>query len=220
MLSINVPFELNKESMILRNNDLFKHYDKLNFIKNRKNIYLPKIKIKKHLFSPNNNKSKISKNFLHLTIEKENQKFNNKINEINMRKNKNSLNQKIIKKLLKEKKLSRENNRKMEFDLLAKTNTKILNRIKNVHPIINHKELKLQYLETRKVYHLSRKLKPCFSWENIFTKQDYSYMEKFGNTKRNNSLNNSSSSNEKIKLIKIRLKKLGLSMNNQINKNK
>ena len=45
MKSINTPFELNIESMIIRNNEMYKHFNQLNSIKNRKNLYLPKVKI-------------------------------------------------------------------------------------------------------------------------------------------------------------------------------
>ena len=210
MKSINTPFELNIESMIIRNNEMYRHYNQLNSIKNRKNLYLPKIKIQKKILSP---KSK-SKNFSLLTIEKENQKFNSKINEINMRKNKSKINIKLINTLLKQIKTTRENSRKIELDFLTKTNNQYLNRIKNVHPIINHKKLNLQYLESRKVYNLSRKLKPCFSWGNSYlTKEDYSYMEKYGNilSARNKSLDDST--NEILKLNKIKLIKLGQSKN-------
>ena len=210
MKSINTPFELNIESMIIRNNEMYRHYNQLNSIKNRKNIYLPKIKIQKKILSPKNK----SKNFSLLSIEKENQKFNSKINEINMRKNKSKINIKLINTLLKQIKTTRENSRKIELDFLTKTNNQYLNRIKNVHPIINHKKLNLQYLESRKVYNLSRKLKPCFSWGNsCLTKEDYSYMEKYGNilSARNKSLDDST--NEILKLNKIKLIKLGQSKN-------
>ena len=210
MKSINTPFELNIESMIIRNNEMYRHYNQLNSIKNRKNLYLPKIKIQKKILSPKNK----SKNFSLLSIEKENQKFNSKINEINMRKNKSKINIKLINTLLKQIKTTRENSRKIELDFLTKTNNQYLNRIKNVHPIINHKKLNLQYLESRKVYNLSRKLKPCFSWGNsCLTKEDYSYMEKYGNilSARNKSLDDST--NEILKLNKIKLIKLGQSKN-------
>mgnify|MGYP006873191147 CR=1 FL=1 len=208
MKPINTPFELNIESMIKRNNEMYKHFNQLNSIKNRKNLYLPKIKIQKNIFSPKNK----SKNFSLLSIERENQKFNCKINEINMRKNKNKINMKLINELLKQKKTSREKSRKIELALLTKTNNQFLNRIKNVHPIINHKKLNLQYLESRRVYNISRKLKPCFSWGNsCFTKEDYSYMEKYGNviSARNKSLNDST--NEILKINKIKFIKLGQS---------
>ena len=210
MKSINTPFELNIESMIIRNNEMYKHFNQLNSIKNRKNLYLPKIKNQKKILSP---KSK-SKNFPLLSIERENQKFSSKINEINMRKSKNKINIKLINTLLKQQKTTREKSRKIELDLLTKTNNQFLNRIKNVHPIINHKKLNLQYLESRRVYNLSRKLKPSFSWGNsCLTKDDYSYMEKYGNvlSARNKSLNDSS--NDIIKLNKIKFIKLGQSKN-------
>ena len=43
MLLKKTPFELDRELMILRNNKLLKHYDQLNIIRNRKNLFLPKI---------------------------------------------------------------------------------------------------------------------------------------------------------------------------------
>ena len=217
MLPITTPFELDKESMILRNNNMYKHYNQLNLIQNRKNIYLPKIQLPK---SPQNKKKiKINKNLVLFSIEKENEKLNNKINQINKRINNRELNERIFNVFLKKQKSTRANTRKIKYDLLIKTNNEIKNRIKNVHPIINHKTLKLQYLESRRIYHLNRKLKPCLSWgNNYFTKEDYCYMEKFGK-KKNKSLNNSSSSSKDlIKLKKIKIKKLGFSMSPTKNK--
>jgi len=228
------PFEFDKESMIQRNKDMYKHFSKLNFIKNRKNTYLPKINI--HNVSPNKsktksksksknkvknkiiNKNKTHKNFPLLFIEKDNEILNNRINEIYMRPKKKAFNEKILKNLLKLRKHIRENTRKSNLDLLLKTNNEMKNRIKNVHPVINHKDLKMQYLESRKLYDLKRQLKPCLSWGNtFFTKEDYSYMEKYRNilSDRNKSLNNTSSSKDIkdiIKLNKIKSKKLGFSM--------
>ena len=218
MLSIKTPFELNKESMILRNNDMYKHYNKLNLIKNRKNIYLPKINICPffHNKYKNINKNKTNKNLLLFDLDKDNEKFNNRINQIKTRQNKRALNEIIFNVLLKQNKNSRDNRRKIKLDLLIKSNNDIKNRIKNIHPMINHKALKLEYLESRRIYHLNRKLKPCLSWGNIyFTKDDYSYMEKFGkkfHEKNYKSSNNSPLSKKIIKLNNIKVKKLGLSM--------
>ena len=211
MLSINSPFELDRESIILRNNDMYKHFDKLNLIQNRKNIYLPKINLRKA--SPNKNRIKNNNNLLLFYIEKENKKLTNKINQIYMRPNKRTLNENILKNFMKQQKYTRENSRKIKLDLLTKTNNEIKKRINNVHPIINHKKLKLEYLESRRIYHLNRKLKPCLSWGNIyFTKEDYSYMNQF--SENNKSRNNSSSPKKQlIKLQRIKFKKLGLSMN-------
>ena len=224
MLLNSYHFEFDKESIIQRNKDMYKHYSKLSLIQNRKNAYLPKINI--HKFSQNktkfkskskkknkiNNKNKTNKNFLLLFVEKDNEKINNKINEINMRPNKKAFNEKILKNLLKQQKYTKEKTQKRKMDLLIKTNNEIKNRIENVHPVINHKNLKLQYLESRRLYHLKRKIKPCLSWGNtFFTKEDYTYMEKY----RNKSLNNTSSSidiKDIIKLNKIKSKKLGFSM--------
>ena len=221
MLRINIPFELDRESMILRNKEMYKHYNNLNQIEKRKNIYLPKIEL--HKFDLN--KIKINNNNLHLlSIEKDNEKLNNKINQINKRPNKKSINEKIINIILKQRQNTIENTRKIKLGLLIKTNNEIKNRIKNVHPFINNKKLKLEYLESRRIYLLNRKLKPCLSWGNsYFTKEDYSYIEKFGKkfiernkNKNHSNNNNSSSSKELIKLKNLKFKKLGLSMSSSI----
>ena len=217
MLPIYIPFELDRESMILRNNEMYKHYNILNKIEKRKNIYLPKIQLQR--LAPN--KIKNNNNNLNLlsSIEKENEKLNNKIIQINMRPNQKSINAKIINNLLKQRKHTRDNTRKIKLNLLLKTNNEIKNRIKNVHPFINNKKLKLEYLESRRIYLLNRKLKPCLSWGNsYFTKEDYSYIKKFDkklserNDYNKSHSNNSSSSKDIIKLKKIKFKKLGLSM--------
>ena len=212
MLPIKSPFEFDKESMIIRNNNMYKHYNMLNLIENRKNIYLPKINLKQN----QNNKNKFKKNLLLFFIKKENEKLNNKINQINMRQSHRTLDQQKINDLLKQKKDARENTRNFNLKLLNKKNSEIKNRIKNIHPMINHKQLKLEYLETRKIYDLNRKIKPCFSFGNsYFTHEDYSYMEKYGNKlseKHNNSSNKTSSSKKFNKLKKIKIRKLGISM--------
>ena len=220
MLPIMSKYDLDRESIIQRNKDMYRHFNKLNLIQNRKNLYLPKIKLNKSL--TNKEKIKRNNNLILYYIEKNNANFHNKINQIYMRPNKSSLNERIIKNLLKQKKITRENSRKVKLNFLTKTNDKIKKRINNVHPIINHKKLKLEYLESRKIYDLNRKLKPCLSWENnFFTKEDYSYMEKYRNQfsennksyRSNKSINNSSSTKKLSKLKKIKYKKLGFSMN-------
>ena len=219
--SSSSPFEFVKESIIQRNKELYKHYTQLKEIKNRKNLYLPKLSLQK--YTPRNllntkykNKSiKHNNNLLLLLFEKDNKILNNKINEIYMRQNKKLLNEKIISNLLKQQKHSKEYKRKKELDLLAKTNTEIKNRIKNVHPIINHKELKMQYLESRRLYQLKRQLKPSLSWGNTcFSQEDYTCLEKYKNklSERNLSLNDTSLSKRINKINKMKFKKLGLSM--------
>ena len=99
MLPITTPFELDKESMILRNNNMYKHYNQLNLIQKRKNIYLPKIQLPKS--RQNKKKMKINKNLVLFSIEKENEKLNNKINQINKRTNNRELNERIFNVFLK-----------------------------------------------------------------------------------------------------------------------
>ncbi len=231
------PFEFDKESMIQRNKDMYKHFSKLNFIKNRKNTYLPKINI--HNVSPNKsktksksksknkvknkiiNKNKTHKNFPLLFIEKDNEILNNRINEIYMRPKKKAFNEKILKNLLKLRKHIRENTRKSNLDLLLKTNNEMKNRIKNVHPMINNKAFELQYLQSRKLYNLKRQLKPCLSLGNyFFTKEDYTYLEKYGNrqTELNKSMCKTVSSKEINKINKLKNKKLVFSLTHRKNK--
>ena len=187
------PFELDKEFMIQRNNKLLKHYDQLNIIRNRKNLFLPKI---------NNN---LYKNIFQNKIDKENEKICNKLNEISNRPLKNLKTEgKVFSDILNLNKKSRNKIRKLHLDLLIKSNMEIKKRINNIHPVINHNELNLQYLKTREIYKLNQKLKPCLSCgNNCLTRDDYSIIEK-----------SKESISPDIKTKKIKLQKLGLSQKN------
>ena len=206
MLLKNSPFELDRESMILRNNKLLRHYDRLNIIKNRKNLFLPKIASpsKNKIFSPRKIavKNSIFKNIFQYKINQENEKMSIKINEITNRPIKKVLSeQQIFYDIIKLNKKSRNKIRKQNLDLLVKSNDEIRKRINNVHPVINHKELDKQYKKTRKIYKLNKKLKPCFSCgNNCLTREDYSYLEK-----------SKDSFSSDIKLNNIKVKKLGVS---------
>ena len=203
------PFELDKEFMIQRNNKLLKHYDKLNIIRNGKNLFLPKITSpnKNKIFSPKrtNMNNNLYKNIFQNTINKENEKICNKLNEISNRPLKNLKTEgKVFSDILNLNKKSRNKIRKLHLDLLIKSNMEIKKRINNIHPVINHNELNLQYLKTREIYKLNQKLKPCLSCgNNCLTRDDYSIIEK-----------SKESISPDIKTKKIKLQKLGLSQKN------
>ena len=203
------PFELGKDFVVQRNNKLLKHYDQLNIIRNRKNLFLPKINSpnKNKIFSPKrtNMNSNLYKKIFQNKIDKENEKICDKLNEISNRPLKNLKTEgKVFSDILNLNKKSRNKIRKLHLDLLIKSNMEIKKRINNIHPVINHNELNLQYLKTREIYKLNQKLKPCLSCgNNCLTRDDYSIIEKS---------KDSISSDIKSKIIK--LKKLGLSKNN------
>ena len=203
------PFELDKEFMIQRNNKLLKHYDQLNIIRNRKNLFLPKINSpnKNKIFSPKrtNINNNLYKNIFQNKIDKENEKICNKLNEISNRPLKNLKTEgKVFSDILNLNKKSRNKIRKLHLDLLIKSNMEIKKRINNIHPVINHNELNLQYLKTREIYKLNQKLKPCLSCgNNCLTRDDYSIIEK-----------SKESISPDIKTKKIKLQKLGLSQKN------
>ena len=205
MLLKSSPFELDREAMILRNNKLLKHYDQLNIIRNRKNLFLPKISSlsKNNIFSP---KKTLGKNFkykqlIQLKINEENEQMCNKIKEISNRPFKKVLpEQKLFFNLINFKKKSRNNIRKQNFEFLIKSNDAIRKRINDINPVINHKALALEYQKTRKIYKLNKKLKPCLSGgNNCLTRDDYSFLEK-----------SKDSFSKDVKLKKIKIKKLGL----------
>ena len=203
------PFELDKEFMIQRNNKLLKHYDQLNIIRNRKNLFLPKITSpnKNKIFSPKrtNMNSNLYKNIFQNKINKENEKICNKLNEISNRPLKNLKTEgKVFSDILNLNKKSRNKILKLHLDLLIKSNMEIKKRINNIHPVINHNELNLQYLKTREIYKLNQKLKPCLSCgNNCLTRDDYSIIEK-----------SKESISPDIKTKKIKLQKLGLTQKN------
>ena len=203
------PFELDKEFMIQRNNKLLKHYDQLNIIRNRKNLFLPKINSPTHnkIFSPKrrNMNNNLYKNIFQYKINKKNEKINSKLNEISNRPLKKLKKEgKLLSNILKLNKKSKNKIRKSNLDLLVKSIMEIQKRINNIQPVINHNELKIQYLKTRQIYKLNKKLKPCFSGgNNCLTRDDYSFLEK-----------SKDSISPDIKSKKIKLKKLGLSPKN------
>ena len=120
------PFELDKEFMIQRNNKLLKHYDQLNIIRNRKNLFLPKITSpnKNKIFSPKrtNMNSNLYKNIFQNKINKENEKICNKLNEISNRPLKNLKTEgKVFSDILNLNKKSRNKIRKLHLYLLIKS---------------------------------------------------------------------------------------------------
>ena len=149
----------------------------------------------------NNYKNKIFKNIFQYKIDQENEKMCNKIESITNRPIKKVLSeQEMFTNLLNFNKKSRNKIRKLNLDLLVKSNDEIRKRINNVHPVINHKELDKQYKKTRKIYKLNQKLKPCFSCgNNCLTRDEYSYIEK-----------SKESFSPDIKINRIKLQKLGL----------
>ena len=126
----------------------------------------------------------------------------NKINEISNRPLKKIKSEaEVFKDLIKLNQKSRNKIRKLNLDLLIKSNMEMKKRINNIHPVINHNELNMQYLKTREIYKLNQKLKPCLSCgNNCLTRDDYSIIEK-----------SKDSISSDIKSKKIKLKKLGLS---------
>ena len=167
MLLKNSPFELDKESMIIRNNKLLKHYDQLNLIKKRKNLFLPKIvsPLQSKMFSPKqiNINNNVFKNIFQSRIDRENEKMNNKIIEISNRPMKKvKEDEQFFFNLIKLNKKSRNKIRQQNMDLIVKSNIEIRKRISNVHPVINHNELNQQYLKSRKVYKLKKKIEALF----------------------------------------------------------
>ena len=203
------PFELDKEFMIQRNNKLLKHYDQLNIIRNRKNLFLPKINSpgQNKIFSPKRTNMNINlyKNIFQHEIDKENKKIFNKLDEISNRPLKNLKTEgKLFSDILSLNKKSINKIRKLHLDLLIKSNMEIKKRIDNIHPVINHNELNMEYLKTRQIYKLNQKLKPCLSCgNNCLTREDYSIIEKSKDT-----------ISPGIKTKKIKFKKLGLSPKN------
>ena len=205
MLLKKTPFELDRELMILRNNKLLKHYDQSNIIRNRKNLFLPKISSlsNNNIFSPTKTLGKKFKYkyLIQLRINAENEQMCNKINEITNRPNRKLSPEKdIFFNLINFKKKSRNNIRKQNFEFLIKSNDAIRKRINDINPVINHKALALEYQKTRKIYKLNKKLKPCLSGgNNCLTRDDYSFLEK-----------SKDSFSKDVKLNKIKIKKLGL----------
>ena len=149
--------------------------------------------------------SNLYKNIFQNKINKENEKICNKLNEISNRPLKNLKTEgKVFSDILNLNKKSRNKIRKLHLNLLIKSNMEIKKRINNIHPVINHNELNLQYLKTREIYKLNQKLKPCLSCgNNCLTRDDYSIIEK-----------SKESISPDIKTKKIKLQKLGLSQKN------
>ena len=145
------------------------------------------------------------KNIFQHEIDKENKKIFNKLDEISNRPLKNLKTEgKFISDILNLNKKSKNKIRKLHLDLLVKSNMEIKKRIDNIHPVINHNELNMEYLKTRQIYKLNQKLKPCLSCgNNCLTREDYSIIEKSKDT-----------ISPGIKTKKIKFKKLGLSPKN------
>lgn len=214
MLSNAIRFENDKNAILIRNHEMHKHYNQLNSIKNRKNIYLPNIPSKNGtsrntLIIPGSQASEAK-----LLAEKDNKILFGKIQEIKHRANQAIKDDELISKYLRIKKNTRDNVRKIKTDLLVKTNEGIKQRIKNVKPVINPIKMLRDFSDSRKYCNNLRKIHPSMSASDIYITKDESYLVQKYNNEKNDCFcngNGNPSLNSPVKLNKIITYKLGYS---------
>ena len=169
MLSRQLAFEQDKTSIYLRNQLMHHHFSRLDSIKQRKNIYLPKLssskpstKLNKNFSSPSFLKDKLF--FIHrdnLLIFKKLDKINRRVNQINSK-------SEIIDEYLTVNKNTRNKFRELKKNLLNKENVKLKERINHAKSVIDNKIIDNDFQKSKKISNCLRKVKPHDSSVNIY----------------------------------------------------
>ena len=168
MLSKPLAFEQDKTAIFLRNQEMHLHFSKLDSIRQRKNIYLPKIPSTKNKHLRKNGSSPAIYRDKEYFIQRDNNLIYKKLDKICKRPNEINNDSKIIDGYLKVKKDTREKFRELKRGLLVKENVQIKNRIYNTKPVIDNKQLNDEFEKSKKISGYLRKIHPSDSVGNIY----------------------------------------------------
>ena len=170
MLSKPLAFELDKNAIFLRNQEMHLHYSKLESIRKRKNEYLPDIPIRIRKITRNSSYFKENQYY----IRRDNNLILKKLDKIFQRPNQINNDSEIIDGYLSVKKNSREKFRQLKQILLIKENILLKNRINNTKPVIDNKALKDEFKKSQKISVYLRKIHPNDSANSVYLNENES----------------------------------------------
>ena len=219
-MSTRYAFELDHTSTYLRNRDMHIYYQKLNRITNRKKPILPKIYNHYSCIKDTHQPLKFATHSIYekYVIQRDNAIIFNKLHKINNRSCQAIDDEAKIQKYLDIKKNTREGIRKINDNLLKKSNIKIREKLFQTRPVLNALKMQNDFLATRNYYNNLRKVRPSQSLGEIFlTKNESDRIDKCFDIHNIKIINkNNNNNNERILNNDKRvLKKLGYSINNK-----
>ena len=168
MLSKPLAFEQDKTAIFLRNQEMHLHFSKLDSIRHRKNIYLPKISSSKHKKLNKNISSPSIFRDKEYFIQRDNNLIYKKLDKICKRPNQINNDSEIIDGYLNVKKCTREKFRELKRGLLVKENKQIKNRLYKTRSVIDNKQLNEEFKKSKKISGYLRKIHPSDSVGNIY----------------------------------------------------
>lgn len=165
MLSNNIPFELDRNAIFLRNQELNLHHNKLYSIQKRKNKYLNTISCLDSS-SPrvSRNKSLDKRYFL----TKGNQYLYEKLYQISTRENQALADNKAFNSYLSKKNKASQAIKELNDKKMQEFNNQYYKRVLSVNSVVDLKKIEQDFQVTRKVYKYLRKIQPHKSAANIF----------------------------------------------------
>lgn len=162
MLSTHIAFELDKNAIFLRNQELNLHHGKLFSIQTRKNKYIntePKV----NRLSRNNKYTE-----LQYSISKDNSYLGEKLQKISLRSNKSLICNTQYNSFIKKKNIASLAINDLNVKLQNEFVKSYRKRIVNVPSVVDNKKINKDFQVTRSVYKHLRKIQPHQSAVNVF----------------------------------------------------
>ena len=162
MLTSNIAFELDRNAIYLRNQELNLHHNKFNSIQKRKNKYL-------HTTTSEIPSSRINSVDRRYFLTKGNEYLFDKLIKISSRSNKTISDNKAFNNFMSKKNKAMQAIRELNEKKMNEFNNDYRRRILSVNSVVDLKKMENDFKVTRKVYKQLRKVQPNQSAANLFT---------------------------------------------------
>lgn len=197
MLSNNVPFELDRNAIFLRNQELNLHHNKLYSIQKRKNKYLNTISCIDPLSSRTSRNNSLDKRYF---LTKGNQYLYEKLYQISTRDNQALADNRAFNSYLSKKNKAIQAIKELNDKKMQEFNNQYYKRVLSVNSVVDLKKMEQDFQITRKAYKFLRKIQPHKSAANIF--QTYASYQ--AQQSKNNSSKSTTSKKEKLPPLSVK----------------
>lgn len=197
MLSNNVPFELDRNAIFLRNQELNLHHNKLYSIQKRKNKYLNTISCIDPLSSRTSRNNSLDKRYF---LTKGNQYLYEKLYQISTRDNQALADNRAFNSYLSKKNKAIQAIKELNDKKMQEFNNQYYKRVLSVNSVVDLKKMEQDFQITRKAYKFLRKIQPHKSAANIF--QTYASYQ--AQQSKNNSSKSTMSKKEKLPPLSVK----------------
>lgn len=163
MLSSHIAFELDKNAIFLRNQDLNLHHSKMFEIRKRKNNYLNTSKGFER-------QTRLSKQLpeVKYSVSRDNHYLNWKIKAISTRNNMTLAKNNMFVNFINKNKVAQKGINALKKKNLHELNTKYYSRLTTTNSVIDNKKIEEDFRDTRKVYKYLRRIQPNQSAATVF----------------------------------------------------